>query len=206
MTLSEVYYDRVIGAVIAAAICLAGCSKQPVTDTARGEVTTSVDHPKAELTHPWARFMAPVTNTTSTARLFRHTSPPPWDAGNFLTFRFFKAPVPGQMEEWVEWDVVNLHSENFAEITSRLKLTSVELHVLPTGSSLEKFQEHGRPERTITSSRGYAIVTDARIPQSWFLSEPGKSMGIHGPARLDPDIAQRMRAAFPENFRALPKP
>jgi len=90
--------------------------------------------------------------------------------------------VPGQIEEWEAWRVVNMHAENFFEVASRLKMSSVEVHLLRF-----KVQEFGYQEH-----KGYAVVTDPRIPRSWYLSEP----------HLDSKTARALRAAYLESFRA----
>jgi len=202
MTLTDMRYRGVIGQAIAAVICLVGCSRSPGPNSTREAVTTNMEHQEAKLSLPLERVMVSVTNTITTLIRFRRSSPPPWQDGNFLTFHFRKAPVPGQMEEWVSWGVVNMHSENFFEITRRLKMSSVEVHVLHTGASPAKVQEPGRPERTITTYGGYAVVTDPRIPGKWYLSEPGGNEGRRGKTRIESKTARELRAACPKNFRA----
>jgi len=201
MTVTDMRYGGVIGQVIAAVICLVGCSRNLVTDSAPEPVTTNMDQQEAKRSRPLERVIVQVTNTISTAIGFRRSSPPPWEDGNYLTFHFRKASVPGQVEEWVSWGVVNMHSENFFEITRRLKMSSVEVHVLHTGASPAKVQEPGRPERTITTYGGYAVVTDPRIPRKWYLSEPGGNVGRGGKTHLESKTARELRAACPENFR-----
>src|SRR5438067_2394769 len=85
---------------------------------------------------------------------FEHSSPAPWKYGNRLKLRFGKASVPGQMEEWEAWRVINMHAENFFEVASRLKMSSVEVHLIRV-----KLQEFGHPHSTAS----YAVITDARI-------------------------------------------
>ncbi len=140
------------------------------------------------------RVMVPLgfTNCAHTQCLIERSSPPPWQHGNFLAFTFRKVTAPGQMEEWAYWRVVNMHAENYCEITRRLKMSSVEVHVLHTGASHERHQELGHPERTITTDEGYAVVTDARIPREWYLYEPRGNVS---------KTLRALRAAYPENFR-----
>ena len=127
----------------------------------------------------------------TTQMLFSHDSPPPWKNGNALGLRFREASIPGQIDEWEYWRVVNMHTENFFEVTRRMKMASVEVHLLSI-----KVQEFGRPERTAS----YAVVTGPRIPRNWYLSWPGNNFG--DPSRVDPKTAQELKAAYPENFRA----
>lgn len=194
-------YGSVIGQVVAAAICLLGCSRDQIPDPAHEAVTTNVEQQEAKLSPPLERVMVAVTNTATTLLPFTHNTPPPWRDGNHLTFHFRKAPVPGRMEEWVSWGVVNIHSENFFEITRRLKMSAVEVHVMHTGAAPAQFQEPGRPERTIMTDGGYAVVTDARIPRKWYLSEPGQTQARAKP-HIDSKTARELRAAYPANFRA----
>ncbi len=200
MTVTDMRYGGVISQVIAAVICLVGCSRNPVTDSAPEPVTTNMDQQEAKLSLPLERVMVSVTNTTTTLLPFTRTSPPPWQDGNFLTFHFRKAPVPGQMEEWVDLSVLNMHSENFFEITRRLKMSSVEVHLLYTGASPAQVQEPGRPERTIMTYGGWAVVTDARIPTKWYLSEPGGNEALVK-KQVGSKMARELKAAYPGSFR-----
>jgi len=172
----------VILQVIAAMSCFAADSKTPVTEPSSKTITTNL--PAIGLVES-KRVMVSIETahrTCSTSHvLFIHDSPAPWKGGNTLGLRFRTASVPGQIEEWEDWRVVNMHTENFFEAASRLKMSSVEVQLLRI-----KVLELAHPETTAT----YAVVTDARIPKNWFLSRPG----------TDPKTARELKEAYPEKF------
>jgi hypothetical protein len=87
-----------------------------------------------------------------------------------------------------------MHTENFFEIARRMKMSSVEVRLLRV-----KVQEFGRPEERTAS---YAIVTDARIPRNWYLSEPGCNFEDRDRDSVEAKTARELKAAYPENFRA----
>jgi hypothetical protein len=89
------------------------------------------------------------------------------------------------------WRVVNMHTENFFEVARRMRMRSIEVHLLRI-----KVEEPGRPESTAS----YAVVTDANIPRSWYLSWPGETFGDR--KHMDSEMARELKAAYPENFRA----
>ena len=74
-----------------------------------------------------------------------------------------------------------MHTENFFEAASHLKMSSVEVQLLRI-----KVQQFGHPEGTAN----YAVVTDARIPKNWFLSRPA----------TDPKTDRELKKAYPEQF------
>jgi hypothetical protein len=86
-------------------------------------------------------------------------------------------------EEWEEWSVSNMHAENFFEAANRLKLSSIEVHLL-------RIKNFGRGNQE--SWAGYAVVTDARIPRDWYRWWPGK--------RSDPKTVRELKEAYPEIF------
>ena len=181
-----------ISSVIAALICLVGCSKNPVPDAAREPVTTKIGQEEAKLPFSLERVMVPVTNSQTTGILFRRTSPPPWRDGNYLTFYFRKPAVPGQPEEWASWKVANIHTENFGEITHRLGLKAVEVSVLHTAKSSIRIRPAHGPERAAIQDECYAVITDIRIPREWLRTVPG----------ADRATATDLHAAYPRSFRA----
>jgi hypothetical protein len=201
MNVTDIRYGGVVGQVVAAVICLVGCSRSSVSNSGHESLTTNrrQQEAKPSLALERVRVMVPLgyTNCAHGGVLIERNlrSPPPWQDGNSLTFTFWKATVPGQVEERAYWYVVNMHAENYFEITRRLKMSSVEVHVLHTGKSPERVQEVGQPERTLDN--GYAVVTDPRIPREWYRSEP-----VVGNTSLDWKTAQTLRAAYPESFRA----
>jgi hypothetical protein len=185
-----------ISQVIAAVSCLAGDSNISVTDPASKAITTHPQQPTARVLLASKRVMVSVETAhrtcSTTQMLFFHNWPPPWQYGNALGLRSGKASVPGQTDEWQYWRVVNMHTENFFEVARRMKMRSVEVHLLRV-----KVQEFGRPEERVAS---YAVVTDARIPRNWYLSGPGCNFGDQ--ARVEAKTARELKAAYPENFRA----
>ena len=202
MTNSSARFSEVVLPVIAALFCWAGCSKSPVVVSASGGSVTNIEKHAAKPMPELERVQVSVTNTRSTLIGFTRKSPAPWDTGNNLSFHFGKPQVPGQNKEEVSWRVVNMHAENFFEITRRLKISAVEVHVWHTDRLATTIQEVGQPERPLTIDQGYAVVTDSRIPRNWYLSEPGVNGG-RGKVPLDSDLAQ-LKAAYPGSFRASP--
>jgi hypothetical protein len=133
-----------------------------------------MDQQEAKRSRPLERVIVQVTNTISTAIGFRRSSPPPWEDGNYLTFHFRKASVPGQVEEWVSWGVVNMHSENSFEITRRLE-TAVEKCggvMCVTGRSktaassitMKDVRRYGKLERDTQASIGGGSKSTADSP------------------------------------------
>ena len=198
MTVTEIRCAAAISQLVAGFICLTGCSRSSVADSGRQAFTLNMRQQEAKPSLALERVsvMVPLgfTNCAHSQVLLEGnlSSPPPWQHGNSLIFTFRKATAPGQMEEWAYWMVVNMHAENYFEITRRLKMSSVEVHVLHTGAAHETVRELGHPERTITKDTGYAVVTDARIPREWYLFELGGN---------DSKTLRALRAAYPENFR-----
>ena len=180
---------RVVGLLLAAFLGGAGCSRDPAPEAANKK--TSTDRTDSRETLSLEREWVPVTSVISTTIGFRRNSPPPWTNGNSLTVRFRKTPVPGQDEEWASWSVVNIHSENFAEITRRLKLDSIELRVWHRRKSPISIQPTGGVARNALQDDGYALVTNARIPREWFLAR----------ARGDREVGRELEAASPGSFR-----
>ncbi len=129
-----------------------------------------------------------MTNSIMTAMRFERTTPPPWTKGNTIEIHF--EPTKGQL---VSWRVVNMHAENLGEISRRLGIKELELQVLHLEPETGTVQETGTPERKVEIDRGYAVVSDARIPREWFLST------ALGP----PEIARELEKACPEFFRPL---
>lgn len=189
-------FDGYAIAVVAAALCLAGCSRNPGTENSR-EAVTNTGKPELATAFSLEQFMVAVTNTSHTLIGFNHTSPPPWPRGNYLTFHFRKSSAPGAMEEWVRWSAVNIHAENYFEITRRLGIEAVEVRVLSTMRETNKVRESGREERSVIEARGYALVTDPRIPRDWFLSWPDSRWG-----NVDGGTRNKCRVAHPGIFRA----
>jgi hypothetical protein len=198
VTVTDIRYGGIISPVVAAVIFLLGCSRSPVPDPAQKAVTANRQPQTAKLPLPLERVVVPVDTTgMSTLIGFPSNSPLPWKHGNWFTIEFQRPSAQGQTEERVHWNVVNINTENFREITRRLKISSVEVHVLHTTAHPIKTHPPGRPAHTVTLSTGYAVVTDARIPREWFLFEPARTIG-----HMDSKTARQLKAAFPENFRA----
>lgn len=216
-------YGCVFGPVIAAVMCLVGCSRNAGPDAAREAMTTNMGQEEAKRTLSLERVMVPVTDIMRTAIYFNRTSPPPWPDGNYLTFQFRKVPVLvlGQEEEWAWWNVINIHAENFFEVTRRLGMDAVEVLVLHSttstnlwfppaqGQEFTAIQDEstlwipqaGGQERTVIGDNGYALITDARIPREWFLSWPDSRWG-QGGAHVDQKTQREIRVAYPGSFRA----
>ena len=127
-----------------------------------------------------------MTNYIMTAMLFRRTTPPPWTNGNTIDIHF--EPTIGRL---VSWRLVNMHAENLGEISRNLGINELELLVLHLEPEAGTVQETGKPERKVVIDRGYAMVSDARIPREWFLSD----------ALAPPEIARELERACPEFFR-----
>src|SRR5437899_12481656 len=91
-------YAAVIVQVIAVLSCLAGDSRDPVTDPASKVVTTNLQQQTAKLLLPVKRVMVSVEEAHRTCLIpqgiFLRDSPPPWKNGNGLSLRFRKASVP----------------------------------------------------------------------------------------------------------------
>lgn len=195
VTATDMRCGGAISQVIAAVICLLGCSRSPVPNPAPKAFATNMVQQTAKLPLLLERVVVPVETTgMSTLIHFPSNSPPPWKYGNWFTIRFEKPRVQAEIKEWVEWNVVNMHTENFREITRRLKMSSVEVHVLHTKTYPLEVGPSARPPYSVTQSTGYAVITDARIPREWYLSEPA------GPGHMDLKTARELKAAFPEYF------
>jgi hypothetical protein len=194
MTLTDMLrYGGVIIQVIATMSCLAADSKTPVTDPSSKVITTNLHQQTGLVLLESKRVMVSVETAHRTCIIRPYVlveawvirdSPPPWKDGHHLDLRFPKVgglvTVP---EEWEEWSVPNMHAENFFEAASRLKLSSIEVHLLRINDL-----GLGHPE----SLAGYAVVTDARIPRDWYRWWPGK--------RGDPKTARELKEAYPEIF------
>jgi hypothetical protein len=189
-------YGGIISQVMAAASCLAGDSRNPVTDPA-SNVTTNLQQKAARLLLSPTRVMVSVETAQKTSittqMLFFHDSPPPWKLGNALGLRGEKASVSGQTNDWQYWRVINMHTENFFEVARRMRMSSVEVHLIQI-----RVEELGRPDERTAN---YAIVTDARIPRNWYLFEP--RVNFSDRTRLEAKTVRELKAAYPENFRAL---
>jgi hypothetical protein len=103
-----------------------------------------------------------------TAMGFLHTNPPPWPRGNHLTL-ISKTNADSGLPEG-EWALVNMHAENYAEIIKLRQFKTLEFGLMP---------DHR------------CFVVDSRVPQEWFLDEPGGR------------VAERLslRTRFPNFFR-----
>lgn len=194
MTLTDMLrYGGVIIQVIATMSCLAADSKTPVADRGSKVITTNLHQQTGLVLLESKRVMVSVETAHRTCILLpyvlveswvNHDSPPPWKDGYQLGLRFPK--VGGSVtvpEEWEAWSVANMHAENFFAAASRLKLSSIEVHLL----RIKDF-DLGHHE----SWAGYAVVTDARIPREWYRWWPGK--------RRDPKTARALKEAYPEIF------
>ncbi len=194
MTLTDMLRcGGVIIQAIATVSCLAVDLKNPVADPTSKVVRTNLQQQTGMVLLESKRVVVSVETARRTCShttvLFIRDSPPPWKDGNRLGLRFPKASVPGQIEEWEDWRVVNMHTENFFEVATRLKMSSVEVQLLRI-----RVQEFGHQETTAS----YAVVTDARIPRGWYLSWPGENRGNH----VDLRTAGELKASYAENFRA----
>jgi hypothetical protein len=107
MTVNDIRFGGVMDQVVAALICLVGCSRSLVPDSARGALTTNMPQQEAKLSLPLERVsvMVPLgfTNCQINQNLVCQnlSSPPPWQRGSYFAFTFRKATVPGHMEQWV---------------------------------------------------------------------------------------------------------
>jgi hypothetical protein len=196
--LSVVYLVTLLGLVM-----VGGCatqdkensadSKTPVTAPSSKVITTNLHQQTGLVLLESKRVMVSVETAHRTCILgpnglveawANRDSPPPWKEGHTLFLRFPKVgglvTVP---EEWEEWSVANIHAENFFEAASRLKLSSIDVHLLRINDL-----GLGHPE----SWAGYAVVTDARIPRDWYRWWPGK--------RGDPKTARESKEVYPEIF------
>jgi len=187
-------YGGVIIQVIATLSCLAVDSKTPVTDPSSKVITTNLHQQTGLVLLESKRVMVSVETAHRTCIIrpyvlieawVNRDSPPPWKDGYRLGLRFPKvgglATVP---EQWEEWSVANMHAENLFEAARRLKLSSIEVHLLRINDlSRRQGQE---------SWAGYAVVTDARIPRDWYRWWPGKGG--------DPKTARELKEAYPEIF------
>ena len=152
------------------------------------------------LTLSLERTEVSVTNLMSTLIGFRRTSEPPWEYGNYLTFQFRKPELRDGLEEHASWHAVNIHAENFYQITKRLNLSSVEVRVLHRQLNKGKMvSEPNNTEREFFTDDGYAIVADPRIPREWFLGEPGACTSAE--SHMDRKTRAILLAAYPEFFR-----
>ena len=197
MTLTDMLrYGGVIIQVIATMSCLAADSKTPVADPSSRVITTNLHQQTGLVLLESKRVMVSIETAHRTCVIrpyvlveawVKRDSPPPWKDGHHLGLRFPK--VGGSVtvpEEWEEWSVANMHAENFFEAASRLKLSSIEVHLL----RIKDFP-FGRSS-AFGSLAGYAVVTDARIPRDWYRWWPGK--------RGDPKTARELKEAYPEIF------
>ena len=192
----QLFFNGLAVAAVVAALFFAGCSKNPGTENPR-EAVTNTEKPGLATNLSLERVMVAVTNTMTTLMQFNRTSPPPWPRGNYLTFHFRNSPAPGAMEEWVLWPAVNFHAENFSEITRRLRIDSVEVRVLHSTREIIKIRDSGREERSAVGVKGFALVTDPRIPRDWFLSWRDSRWDS-----VDRETRDKCQAAFPGSFRA----
>jgi len=189
-------HRTVFGLLILGAGCLAGCSgAESLPEGSQRAGSKPVTNEVLQSTGVWERLVVPLTNNTVSTLMFVDlTPPPPWERGNYLKFCFRKSGASNGSEEWVFWDVLNIHAENFFEITRQLKATDVELHVFTRGLSLPSV--HGAEDRrNAFQHHGYVVITDNRIPREWFLKEP-RNPGV------DSDIRSAAQARFPESFRS----
>jgi hypothetical protein len=133
----------------------------------------------------------------STCIAFFRNSEPPWRHGNYLTFRFPEPQLRDGKEVHASWQVVNMHADNFGEITRRLKLRSVEVRVLHTAYLAgNKFIDATHSEHPFTEDRGYALIVDKRIPRQWFLGETSESR-----TGMDRNTQASLEQAYPQFFR-----
>lgn len=127
-----------------------------------------------------------MTNSIMTTMRFQRTTPPPWTNGNTIDIQF--EPTKGQL---VSWRVVNMHAENLGEISRRLGIKELEMLVLHLEPETGTVQETGKPERKVEIDRGYAVVSDARIPREWFYTS----------AKGPPEVVGDLPKMLPEYFR-----
>ncbi|WP_146450291.1 hypothetical protein [Bythopirellula polymerisocia] len=148
------------------------------------------------------RMVLPIRQVTfyRTAVDLRHQTLPPWEQGNELRISFTKAAEVDSVEERAEWRIVNMHAENFDLITDALKMDAVEVVVLNNRKAYGSYRsvDNGWVQKPLVYDVGYAIVSDARIPSKWFLTEP--------PGDMDEEARKVLVATFPKSFRKLKKP
>ena len=186
-------WSRAIGLSLLAALaaCSRDSSPSPGVDvqipTNRAPVHTS------RLTaSSFERVRLSATNGMGSLIGFRRVTPPPWNDGNLMSLEVLRegtsAPPPS-LDSFVP--VMNIHSENFGEITRRLGITEVEAllytETVPAENGIEEYQ------------RRYALVTDSRIPQSWLLSPPKRG---EAPFPSRGPIFKEFYKTFPQYFRA----
>ncbi|MBX9585581.1 MAG: hypothetical protein K2X87_35180 [Gemmataceae bacterium] len=83
----------------------------------------------------------------STSGDFWHDGPPPWPHGN--RFSLTADPDAAPSSEW--WLVLNMHAENYTELSKRLGLET--LRILPVGPN-------------------ECLIIDRRVPRDWLLDAP----------------------------------
>ena len=130
------------------------------------------------------------TNILVTLKLFPRASAAPWADGNSLEFRF-RRYSPDNVEEVADWSLINMHAENFGQITRRLKMDTVEVAVVHNPQEWLTEEETGKPPRRLLYDTGYAVVIDHRIGKKWFSASRA--------SRLNPG-ALRLEQAFPDKF------
>lgn len=108
----------------------------------------------------------------TTALGFKYNTPPPWPRGNRLSLT--ADPHPASSAEW--WLILNMHAENFGELSGRLGWETVE--VLPVG-----------PRR--------CLIVDPRVPSEWLLDGP-LDVG------LTPNPQDELVTKYPQHFRPAP--
>jgi len=129
---------------------------------------------------------------------FFHNTPPPWPRGNCLTFEKDAAefsPEPFTFADGVSWRIVNIHAENFYEITRRLGITAVEAAVFHRdfGDRVHLLSREPVQFQTTTVDYGDCVITDERIPREWFRSAPCTACFPNGDG-------WRYVDAFPDKF------
>ena len=121
---------------------------------------------------------------------FTRTTPPPWSDGNTLFFHFREENIPGKLETWVYWTVVNIHADNLWEITKTLKTDSVEMLILPITNSQTSTQDSAAPPRPIRYKSAYALVIDPRIPKEWLRTKTPRRANPPNCSRLSRLLSQ----------------
>jgi len=190
------FHQDVFPLIILGLGCLVGCSREEaLPEGSQTEGSTPATNEVLQSTGVWERLVVPLTNNTVSTLMFVDlTPPPPWERGNYLKFCFRKSGASNDSKEWVFWDVLNIHAENFFEITRQLGLTNIELHVFPRTVPPPSIGEaDDRPNAF--QVHGYAVITDSRIPRKWFLKEPR-------PGGADSGIRSAAQAGYPESFRS----
>lgn len=117
-----------------------------------------------------------------------------------LSIGFKRVKEANSVEEWADWGIVNIHYENFDQITKALRMDTVEIVVLHAEKSPGSYRsvDSGWIEKPLIHDTGYAIVTDARIPRKWFRQEPSKEM--------NEETRKILIETFPKSFRKQKKP